>query len=358
MTAETTTIGARQRTFDPTRVPRLQDWLADRLGAEALEIGAPRMLSGGAVQENWRLSVTVTGGARAGRHDWVLRTDAVASLPVSLDRASEFAVLEAAHQAGVAVAEPIVRSDDASVIGASFLIQRYVSGVAQARLLVRDKDLMRRGSLIAAELGRELALIHTIRPASGRLAMLPIPVGSPALHEVQRYRAVLDRAGEPRPALEYALAWLAANAPPPVAPVLVHGDYRTGNLMVDGDRLSAVLDWEFSHWGDPDEDIGWLTAPCWRFGNTNLEAGGLAPLGAFLDAYEAAAARTVDRKRMAWWRILAAARWAAIAVLQGDRYRLGGEDSLEVVLTGLMAPEIELDALDGIEAYEAGRPAP
>ena len=348
----------RFRTFDPARVPALAGWLATRLGAARVEIAEARRLSGGAVQENWRLAVVVEGGARAGRHDWVLRTDAAASLAVSLDRASEFAVLEAAHAAGVRVAEPLLRSDDAEVIGAPFLIQGFVTGVAQARYLVRDKDLARRGPLIAADFARELAKIHTIRPTEGRLSMLPIPVGSPALHEVARYRTVLDTAGEPRPALEYALAWLAANAPDPVAPALVHGDFRTGNLMVDGDRLSAVLDWEFAHWGDPDEDIGWLTAPCWRFGNAAMETGGLAPLQAFLDAYEQAAGRRVDPRRMAWWRILAAARWAAIAVLQGDRYRLGGEDSLEVALTGLMAAEIELDALDGIEAYEAGKPAP
>lgn len=348
----------RFRTFDPSRVPALASWLAARLGAAHVEITVARRLSGGAVQENWRLAVVVEGGARAGRHDWVLRTDAAASLAVSLDRASEFAVLEAAHAAGVLVAEPILRSDDADVIGAPFLIQGFVTGVAQARTLVRDKDLARRGPLIAADFARELATIHTIRPTGGRLSMLPIPVGSLARHEVARYRAVLDTAGELRPALEYALAWLAANAPDPVAPVLVHGDFRTGNLMIDGDRLSAVLDWEFAHWGDPDEDIGWLTAPCWRFGNAAMEAGGLAPLHTFLDDYEQAAGRRVDPRRMAWWRILAAARWATIAVLQGDRYRLGGEDSLEVALTGMMAAEIELDALDGIEAYEAGKPAP
>ena len=358
MTNSNSRNGARPRTFDLERAPRLAAWLAEKLGAKAVEITDATMLSGGAVQENWRLTVAIDGGIRAGLHDWVLRTDAVASLAISLDRASEYAVLETAHASGVAVAEPIVRSDDTNVLGASFLIQQYVAGVAQARQLVRDKDLPRRGPLIAAELGRELARAHAIRPTDNRLSMLPIPVGSAALNEVQRYRAVLDGAGEPRPALEYALSWLAANAPDAVKPVLVHGDFRTGNMMVDGDRVSAVLDWEFAHWGDPDEDIGWFTAPCWRFGNAQLEAGGLAPLSAFLSAYEDAAGRKVDLKRMAWWRIMAAARWAVIAVLQGDRYRLGGEDSIEVALTGLMAPEIELDAFDGIEAYEAGRPAP
>ena len=47
---------------------------------------------------------------------------------------------------------------------------------------------------------------------------------------------------------------------------LIHRDYRTGNYLVDGGRLTAALDWEFAGWGDPREDIGWFTARCWRFG--------------------------------------------------------------------------------------------
>jgi tRNA uridine 5-carboxymethylaminomethyl modification enzyme len=45
---------------------------------------------------------------------------------------------------------------------------------------------------------------------------------------------------------------------------------------------------------------------------------------------------------------MAAAKWATIAVLQGDRFRKDGEPSIELALTGLMPPEMELDALDGI----------
>lgn len=358
MTASTAREGGRPRTFDPARAPALAEWLAHAVAATRVVVSDVVMLAGGAVQENWRFAVSIEGGARVGNHTWVLRTDAVARLPVSLDRATEFAVLSVANAAGVPVAEPIARCSDALVIGAPFLVQGYVSGVAQARLLLRDPQMATRGPHLAAALGRELARIHAIVPTGDRLSMLPIPAISPARNEVARFRAVLEGAGEPRPALEYVLAWLDTNAPAPAAPCLVHGDFRTGNLMADGERVSAILDWEFAHWGDADEDIGWFTARCWRFGRDVMEAGGLAPLRAFMDAYEGASGRRVDPRRMAWWRIMAAAKWAAIAVLQGDRYRVGGEDSLEVVLTGLMAPEIELDALDGIDAYESDWAAP
>jgi aminoglycoside phosphotransferase (APT) family kinase protein len=166
-------------------------------------------------------------------------------------------------------------------------------------------------------------------------------------------RANLDRCSEKRPALEFVLGWLLERAPQPAGPpVLVHGDFRTGNYMVDKGRLTGILDWEFAHWGDRHEDLGWFCARCWRFGNDALEAGGIASRQALFDGYDAVSDSPVDRAAMPYWEVLAAARWAVVALLQGERHITGGETSLELLLTGMMAPEMEYDALLGIEAIE------
>jgi len=336
---------------------RLAAWLAPALGATAVTIVKAEKLAGGAVQETWGLDVEIEGGPRAGAQAFVLRTDALARISVSLDRAAEFAVLQAGHAAGVAVAEPIVRCADAEVIGRPFLIQRRVPGFAQARKLVRDPALASYGDALAERLGEELARIHKIEPNGSKLAAMPIPampipIGPPARVEVGRFRAALDGATEARPALEYILAWLDKNAPAARRVALVHGDFRTGNYMVHEQKLSAVLDWEFAHWGDPNEDIGWFMARCWRFGNYSAEAGGIGARAAFNKGYERIAGHAVDPAVIAYWEIMAAAKWATIAVLQGDRFRKGGEASIELALTGLMPPEMELDALDGIIAIQ------
>jgi aminoglycoside phosphotransferase (APT) family kinase protein len=340
-------------TLDPDRIGRIAPWLAETLGARRVAITGAARMPGGAVQENWRLDVEVEGGRRTGRHALVLRADAAARLPVSLDRATEFAVLQAAHEAGVRVAEPIARATDASLIGRPFLLQALVPGTAQARRIVRDPKIAAYGPALAGELGAELARIHAIRPPNERLAALPVPMLAPARAEVARLRGALDGASEPRPALEYVLCWLDANAPeaPPVLS-LAHGDFRTGNYLVDDGRLAAILDWEFAHWGDGREDLGWFCARCWRFGGEG-EAGGIAPRAALLAGYNRATERKVGEAELIYWEILAAAKWATIAVLQGDRK--GGEASLELALTGLMVPEMELDALDAIAHIEGGR---
>ncbi len=330
----------------------LEIWLAAAVDARSVEIARAERLSGGAVQQNWRIDALVQGGPHDGARRWVLRTDAAASLAVSLDRTAEFGVLNAAHQAGVKVARPIARCEDKSILGAQFILQAFVHGEGQARRLVRDPQVDQWGPVVARELGTELARLHTIRSGNGDLGFLPQPMLSPAKSEVARLRSSLDGAAEPRPALEYILAWLHDNDPGSDRLSLVHGDYRTGNYLVADGHLSCILDWEFAHWGDPHEDVGWFSAKCWRFGNDDLAGGGIAPLHDFLDGYRSVPGNSIDDSQLPYWQILATAKWAAIAVLQGDRYRTGGENSLELALTGLMPSELELDALDQIGAIE------
>ncbi|MEM9358064.1 MAG: phosphotransferase family protein [Pseudomonadota bacterium] len=347
---------ARQRTLDTDNLTALEAFLADALSASQVAVGGATLLGGGAIQENWRLDVDVADGPRAGSQTWVMRTDAAAVLSLSLDRASEYAVLQAAHSAGARAAEPIARCEDRDVVGAPFLVQGFAEGTAQARKIVRDPDLATWGGALAGDLAQQLARVHGVRPSSANISALPVPIGNPAQQEVAKFRGALDGSPEPRPALEYVLCWLNENAPFFKGELaLIHGDFRTGNYLVDGGRLTAILDWEFSHWGDPDEDIGWFCANCWRFGNAHLPAGGIATYSEFISAYEQAAERKLDPLKLRYWEIMAAAKWATIAHLQGDRYRKSGELSVELALTGMMVTELELEAFDGIKAYEAGK---
>lgn len=330
-------------------------WLAAELRATRVRIDNAVLLTGGAVQQNWRIDVTVDGGARNGAHVWVLRTDAAARLNVSLDRVAEYRCIATAHERGVKVAEPIAVCEDPTLIGASFAIQTFVSGTAQGRRIVRDPELPTFGDALAQEIGREMARIHAIRPAPGVLPALPVPLGNPSTRVVATLRASLDSASAPRPALEFILNWLETHAPEPRTLTLVHGDFRTGNYMVDAGRLTAILDWEFCHWGDPREDIGWFIARCWRFGNDDKVAGGIARFASLLAGYNEIAEAKVAASEIQYFEVMAAARWATIALLQGDRFVKGGERSLELALTGLMPPEMELDALDIIERIDSGK---
>lgn len=327
----------------------LAGWLSEEAGADDLEIRAMDKLSGGAIQENWSLLVAVDGGVR----EWVLRTDAPSGVSTSHGRVEEFALLKAAHKAGVTVPEPLFLNSDTGLLGKPFYVMERVAGRAEGHVLVRDPALRGEGGdQLVERLGAELACIHSIRPPRRDLDFLLLPEAPPALTRIATYRAYLDALPDPNPALEYALRWLELCAPETPELVLCHSDFRTGNYMVEHGELTGVLDWEFASWSDPMEDIAWFCARCWRFGAWEREAGGVGEREAFYRGYEAGSGRAVDSDVVPYWEVMAAVRWAVIALQQGERHLSGGEDSLELALTGLRAPEMELDALMDIARIE------
>ncbi len=327
------------------RDTRLRDWLAAATGELDLRIAGVSRLSGGAIQQNWALEVECGGNL----HRWVLRTDSPAVLAVSLPRAAEFALLRAAHDAGVTVPQPLFLCEDPDIIGAPFFVMRRVEGQAQGHRVVKDATLGGGRAALAAALGTELARIHRIRPPREDLAFLGDPPADAALAAIAAMRARLDAAGTPRPVLEWGLRAAELSAPPPVPPVLVHNDFRTGNLMLDASGVTAVLDWEFAAWGDGHADLGWLCAKCWRFGNIGQEAGGLGPRAALYAAYEAESGAPVEDARVRWWELMAHIRWAVIAADQAARHISGQERSLELALTGHIVPELEWEILNMLE---------
>lgn len=327
--------------MDEAARARLRDWLAQASGDPALAITDMAILSGGAIQQNWALDVTLRGApARL-----VLRTDAPAVLAVSHPRAAEFALLRAAEAAGVTVPRPLFLCEDPAVTGRPFFVMARAGGIAAAHRVVRDDTLGGGRDALAAALGRELARIHRIRPPRDDLRFLGEAPADAARAMVAMLRARLDAAAVPRPAIEWGLRAMERTAPPPVAPVLCHNDFRTGNVMVSARGVEAVLDWEFAGWGDPHQDLGWFCARCWRFGNLAQEAGGIGPREAFYAGYEAEAGSEVDRARMPWWELAATLRWAVIAADQAARHLSGQERSLELALTGHIVPELEWDAI-------------
>ena len=187
------------------------------------------------------------------------------------------------------------------------------------------------------------------------LAFLPKPEPSPALAYVAEFRAALDAHPRPRPALEWGLRWLERNARPTAQLVLVHGDYRNGNFMVDDDGLRGVLDWEFARWGDPLEDVGWLTARCWRANRFDRPVGGLGPREDFERGYrEAGGIGDLDPAAVHYWEVMAHVRWAIIAIHQGERHTSGRQPSLELALTGRIPDEVEIEILTMIDEAERG----
>lgn len=329
--------------------------LVTRIGAHlaATAGGAVRELrvvplGGGACQDNYRVEGTFEGGALVGPQRLVLRSDAGRSLPGSIDRRVEHAVVGAAVERGVRTPAARFLGSDLVRAGAHAYFLDWVEGDAIGRKVLRDPSLAKARQGLAAELGAELAKIHRILPADAPAlaALLPVPTEpDPALAALAFARRMIDALPVPSPALELALLWLEENRPKNGPFVLVHGDFRTGNFMVTPDGLSGILDWEFARWGAPEEDLAWICLRNWRFGELDKPVGGFADRESLYRAYEAEGGRPVDPELVRFWEVVGNVRWAAGCVLQGERYLSGAEDDLELVAIPRHAAEMELEAL-------------
>ena len=313
--------------------------LADLLAARLTEVlGQPagvadlRRLTGGASRETW--AFTALPGQGAPRRLVLRRDPPGTGRPEGM--ALEARVLAVAARAGVAVPPLVDAGTDPAVVGSPYLIMDHVDGETIARKLLRDPQYERARAGLAAELGRTLARIHAIAPEA-------VP-GLAANEPLDGLRAAYDELGEPLPTVEIALKWLERHRPDDVAPTVVHGDFRTGNLIIDPTGLRAVLDWERVHRGDPREDLGWLCVKCWRFGSPH-PVGGFGSIAELLDGYAEVAGTRPDPEAVRWWQIYGTANWAVGCRTMAERHLSGQTPSVELAAIGRRVCEQEHDVL-------------
>jgi len=298
--------------------------------------------SGGASRQTWSFDALVNGQ----RHALILRRDPPSKgkgereRSAALDRATEFRVLRAAWQAGVRAPEVLFELTSEDGLGEAYVMRR-VGGTAIARKLLRDPPYALARTRIAGQLGEILARIHAVEIKS-----LPPLVHREAADHIEGLRHLLDSLGQPQPVFELALSWLDRRKPAPTRkPVLVHGDFRTGNYLADETGVTAILDWEGAHLGDPVEDLGWVCVKSWRFGAVDKPAGGFGSREELWTAYERAGSGKVDPARARWWEVFGTARWGIICHTQAWKHLSGAQKSMELASIGRRGVETEVDLL-------------
>ncbi|HEY3683096.1 MAG TPA: phosphotransferase [Streptosporangiaceae bacterium] len=307
--------------------------VAARLGelwGGAYAVGNVRRLSGGASRETWSLDATGPDGAR---HGLIVRRDPE-ELPRPEQMAREAAAFRAARAAGVP--EPELYDAGPDRLGSPYLLMERLDGETIARRLLRDEAYAGARPRLARELGGVLARIHAIDPGE-------VP-GLPRIDALPLLRELYEGFGEPRPAIELGLRWLAEHRPEAYGDTLVHGDFRTGNLLIGPDGLRGVLDWEIVHRGDPMQDLGWLCTKAWRFGSPH-PVGGFGPRADLLAGYAEAGGTPPDPQTLAWWELYGTLRWAVLCRRQAERHLSGAEPSLELAVLGRRVCEQEHDIL-------------
>lgn len=303
-----------------------------------------KLLSGGACQDNFLLEIKKDAEAES----MVLRTDRGGSLLSSLSRLNEYSVAELAFEHQVLTPEPLWKEqENIDIFGHPFVFFKKIDGTTDPRTIMKDKSLATAREQLPLQLAAELKKIHSITYQENKdfQALVKPPSSEEyASESIKEFLIELDKLPHRHPVLEAAAAWMLDNLPEPLPLVLVHGDYRMGNFMVDDHGLTGVLDWEFAHWGDPGEDLAWLCLRDWRFGQLKKECAGITSRENFEELY-AKQAGGLDFQRVKFWEVMGNARWALGTLQQTNRVLAGKAKGVELLAIGRRCCEMEYEIM-------------
>ncbi|MCC6437797.1 MAG: phosphotransferase family protein, partial [Acidimicrobiales bacterium] len=257
---------------------------------------------GGGSREMYFVDVARPGRAVDDVDQYVLRVESgtgqMSGTEVSLAR--EAAIYRALRDTDVPVARIVAVTDD----GNAFLMAK-VEGSDDLSKLSDDER-----SAVFDDFMRSLAKLHNTDVATLDLGPLAVPT-NPEDHarlDLNMWRRVADqKAQELDPLSWYAFEWMDVNAPTSVQrTVLVHGDSGPGNFMAHDGHVSAIVDWELAHVGDPMEDFAWIDMR----GNSRAH-----PMTAHYDVYFRETGLTFDPAALLFYRIAVYAKCAVITQL-------------------------------------------
>ncbi|MDM7957924.1 phosphotransferase family protein [Blastomonas sp.] len=309
-----------------------------RLAGQGPLTGLQR-LSGGASMQSWRF---------AWGHDLLilrrmpdgLSGDDAAIGSDSLSLEGQADVIACAGEHGVSAPAVRARLHPEDHLGEGFIMD-CAPGEALPQVLLRDPAFATALDRLPHQWAEQLAAIHAVPPER-----LPAELNdrSPAqmLRDLEhRWRAL----GGVSPVYALAFGWLERALPDPVEPRLCHGDFRMGNLLVTPEGLSAVLDWELAHLGDPVQDLAFGCIPSWRFGRYDQMLGGFAQPDDMLARYEALTGTKVDPARFRFWLVYSCLWWGVCCLIMADIWRRSGSDGPERLVIGRRVSEVEIDLL-------------
>lgn len=267
---------ARTAPIAPDALTRYLRSLPDWAWVETTSI---RQAAGGFSKDTFLIAAE--GGGR--REKLVIRRDQ-AYRPLITSVTDEAPLLSDLAARGLPVPKPLWVEKDASIFGSAVMATTEASGSADSSQWAGDVSRMEQVVRNSAQL---LAKLHAVPVSelSTHGSGVPGSNGNSPREFVADLRRFWNGLSDGSNALvERLLDWFEENAPSDFGrTTIVHGDYGLHNQMVDGEKITAVLDWEFWHVGDPREDLAYIRPFMTRidawplFHEAYVAAGGMEP---------------------------------------------------------------------------------
>ncbi len=321
----------------------LGTWLPD---ATKLTVREVTRVFGGNARRAWSARASWTGGDGAAHDEPMILLVRQAGSQVRTDPACEVRYLSGLAEAGVRAPRVWAQDADGHLFGEPCVLLARLPGSADAVAFLRADLATGRARVL--DLARAAAELHRVVPTADQAA----PAQESVLDQWRR-QFVASRL-EPHPGLGWLFDWLADHQRPTERPVIVHGDFRVGNVLYDGEEITGLLDWEMAHTGDPAEDLAWAYRTLWSPRR-------LVSITEFVAAYTEAGGASIDADSLRWHRVFSEAKFAAIS-LQAARSVLDGTSAnlrlLDRARTVIPAVNLALGWIAAGASAPAGAVAP
>ena len=280
-------------------------------------IGMPPADSGFSA-ENFIIDLTWLEGSTPRDARYVVRRQSKSLMFPGRSFSREWRIQDAlARKTDLPVPKIFAHEDDEAVLDGRFYVMEYLRGETppavsphETGMLVDLSTKARRKLWFSglAELGklhrldaRELGLDFMSQPAQDGSELTTL-----LDYWEQHYLSSSD--GKPLPLMVDAIAWLRSNRLEEREPSVVWGDARIGNMLFDEEQnCVGIVDWELTSLGEPLQDLAYWTYSDDHFIHIASQGAlsGWPSSDETIAAYEAASGQVVDRKRLAYYRLVA-----------------------------------------------------
>lgn len=335
-----------EHSMDFGRLPELlSEFIKQETQQDDILVENLHRLSGGASKEQFTFDLTwqPDGAQTRKKQRLMVRMDPTESI-VETHRVREWQILRAMHGL-VPVPKVLWLDADGKHLGHPAMIAEFLEGTVRPES--KEEKMSGVGMYFPAELRdvlkgqfvEILTKIHHLDWKKKDLSAFDVPESNStqanewALNLWQR--AWEEDTIHAHPIMEQAAVWLRENMPVLENPVIVHGDYRSGNFMYDDNlQINAIFDWELAYLGDYHDDLAWATLTL--FGGADEQGNGLAsgmmPVDEFLDSYEQLSGFKVDRKRLFYFHLFSYYKISVIAAATSVRVAYGKKTHLDAMM--------------------------
>ncbi|MBV8690501.1 MAG: phosphotransferase family protein [Actinobacteria bacterium] len=299
--------------------PELLSWVEQ---STASDVTSAEPIGAGSSRRTWGVDLA-DGGQLVVRED----TGGGPTSNTPLDLSREATVYRALDASGL----PVPRLLGVAPDGTALLLERARGAADLSALPVDERNA------VMADYLRCLGRLHTLDVNGLDLGALPVPSTGPdhALLDVALWQSIHDSIEETwrTAAGTFALAWLQERPPTEATRTsLCHGDAGALNFLHDNSRVTALLDWEFTHVGDPLDDLAWVSARNFLL-RTRLDT------SAAFDAWRDVTGCDLDAARLEYYRVLVLVRMlvSCDATVRWSRGAETAETRTQVLLRPLLA---------------------